>query len=41
MNDNAAKLGLKNIQSQVGDNPYNAPHGSIIVVASEISGSTD
>ncbi len=41
MNDNAAKLGLKNIQSQVGDNPYNAPHGSIIVVASGIPGSTD
>jgi len=30
--ENAAKLNLKNIASELGYNPYNAPVGSIIVV---------
>ena len=32
-NNNAARLGLKNIGPEVGNNPYNAPPGAIVVVA--------
>jgi len=32
MGSNAANLKLKNIQSSVSNNPYNAPLGSIVVV---------
>ena len=39
--DNAAKLGLKNISSQVGGNPYNAPPGSIVVVAAGAPGTAN
>ena len=32
MDDNAHELGLKNIANEIGNNPYNAPPGSIVVV---------
>ena len=31
--NNAKELGLKNIQYEVGNNPYNAPPGSIVVIS--------
>ena len=39
--DNAEKLGLKNIQADCGNNPYNAPPGSIVVVAAGAPGTSN
>ena len=39
--DNAKQLGLKNIQKEVGNNPYNAPPGSIVVIANPHSPKSD
>ena len=39
--NNAEKLGLKNIQADCGNNPYYAPPGSIVVVAAGAPGTSN
>ena len=39
--DNAAQLDLKNIMGSCGNNPYNAPEGSIVVVAAGAPGTSN
>lgn len=41
MDNNAERLGLKNIAAQCGNNPYNAPPGSIVVVAAGAPGTAN
>lgn len=40
-NGNAARLGMENIQSSVGNNPYKAPAGSIVVVRAGTPGTAN
>ena len=41
MGNNAQELGLKNIAAHCGNNPYNAPVGSIVVVSAGALGTAN